>query len=205
MPSPLVLASASPRRAELLRRAGRAFTVFPVDCDERWRPGEAPVDYVARVAADKARFAAHRWQELEGSPALLLAADTTVWLDADAAPLGKPEGRDEARAMLRELCAGRPHQVTTACAFARSGPDEPAIVDAFAETTRVYMRHLDGARFAAFIADYLEHAAWADKAGAYAIQGRAAAIVERIEGSYTAVVGLPLAQVLAHLEQLEQP
>src|SRR5690606_33723593 len=112
----------------------------------------------------------------------------------------KPNDREDAAAMLRALTRGRPHRVTTACAFARGG-STPTIVAELAETTIVHMRELDEARFVAFIDAYLDAGDWTDKAGGYAIQGRAAGLVERIEGSYTSVVGLPLAQVLARLDR----
>jgi septum formation protein len=197
VPPLLVLASASPRRAELLRSAGLAFSVRPVDCDETWHPGESPITYVNRVAAAKAMAGA----ALDDLPrdALILAADTTVWLDEDAEPLAKPNDRAHATAMLRALTRGRPHSVSTACAFAR--PDD-SLVATLTETTRVHMRSLSDAQFQEWIKPYLDAGDWADKAGAYAIQGRAAALVLAIEGSYTSVVGLPLAQVVAQLEQL---
>ena len=194
----LVLASASPRRAELLRSAGLEFDVRPAEIDESWRPGENPLAYVERVAQAKALAAAALAPP--GEAALILAADTTVWLDADAEPLAKPRDRDHAAQMLRALTRGAPHRVTTACVFARAGHDAPAA--RVTETTLVRMRALSDRQFEAFIGPYLDAAAWSDKAGAYAIQGRAAGLVEAIEGSYTAVVGLPLAQVLATLEQL---
>ena len=198
---PLVLASASPRRAELLRSAGQAFTVRPVDCDESWRAGETALAYVERVAAAKADAACSLPELAElASPPLILTADTTVWLDADHEPLAKPRDREHASAMLRALTRGRPHQVSTACAFARPGATR--LLASFTQTTRVHMRALSDPQFAAWIGSYLEHAQWRDKAGAYAIQGRAAALVESIEGSYTNVVGLPLAQVIAQLEVL---
>lgn len=192
----LVLASASPRRAELLRSAGLAFIVRPVDCDESWRSGESPIDYVERVAKAKALAGA----ALDDLPAdaVILAADTTVWLDSDAEPLAKPIDRAHATAMLRSLTRGRAHSVSTACAFAGSG----GLTSSFVVTTRVHMRSLSDAQFDAFIHAYLDAGDWVDKAGAYAIQGRAAALVEHLDGSYTAVVGLPLAQVVAHLETL---
>lgn len=197
VPPLLVLASASPRRAELLRSAGLEFIVRPVDCDESWRAGESPLTYVDRVAAAKAKAGA----ALDDLPrdALILAADTTVWLDDDAEPLAKPNDRVHATAMLRALTRGRAHSVSTACAFARPGG---SLVAALTETTRVHMRSLSDPQFDVFIGPYLDAGDWADKAGAYAIQGRAAALVEAIEGSYTSVVGLPLAQVVAQLEQL---
>lgn len=199
MPAPLVLASASPRRAELLRSAGVEFIVRPVDCDESWHAGESPVAYVERVAAAKADAAAKLDEWLVGT--LILAADTTVWLDETSEPLAKPRDRAHAGEMLRALTSGRPHFVSTACAFARVGA-QPAVIATLTETTRVHMRRLSDAAFARFIDPYLDASDWTDKAGAYAIQGRAAMLVEAIEGSYTTVVGLPLAQVVARLEEL---
>nr|WP_217910146.1 Maf family protein [Pseudenhygromyxa sp. WMMC2535] len=215
----MILASASPRRAELLTMAGLRFEQQPVDCDERWRPGEAPVDYARRVASAKLELAVAKL-ELErafasGStsastsasgptevPLVLLSADTTVWLDVARAPLGKPRDRDDARAMLRELCAGRPHEVTTACAIARRDPGRPELWRReLVETTTVHMRELVGPAFDEFIEPHLDAGEWTDKAGGYAIQGRAAALVTRIDGSYTSVVGLPLAQVVDALAQ----
>ncbi len=195
----LVLASASPRRAELLRGAGLSFIVRPVDCDETWHAGESPVAYVQRVAAAKATAGA----ALVDLPpdCLILAADTTVWLDEDTEPLAKPSDRTHATAMLRALTRGRAHQVSTACAFARAGA---GLIHGFVETTRVRMRALSDAEFDTFIPAYLDAGDWVDKAGAYAIQGRAASLVEAIEGSYTGVVGLPLAQVVAQLERLDR-
>lgn len=197
----LVLASASPRRAALLRTAGIEFRVHPVDVDESWRSGEHPLAYVERVAAAKATAAAAASAPPRADGTLVLAADTTVWLTGVDEPLAKPRDRAHAREMLRSLTRGEAHQVSTACVFARVGA-EPAIVAHLTETTSVRMRALSDARFDAFIETYLDEAAWADKAGAYAIQGRAAALVTGITGSYTAVVGLPLAQVVAKLEEL---
>ncbi len=197
----LILASASPRRLELLRSAGVEPRVMPVDADETWQIGERPLDYVLRVAQAKATLAASRVDE---DDALILAADTTVWIADDREPLGKPADPTEARAMLRVLTSGAPHFVTTACAFVRVGatasrtaiePIQPVI-----ETAEVTMRRLDDAAFERFIGPYLAAGDWHDKAGAYAIQGRAAGLVERIVGSYTTIVGLPLAQVLARLD-----
>jgi septum formation protein len=200
--SPLVLASASPRRAALLHGAGQAFTVCPVDCDETWRAGETALAYVERVAAAKAEAACSLDELTAMSPApLILTADTTVWLDDEGEPLAKPRDREHATTMLRALTRGRPHHVSTACVFARPGAN-PQLLARLTETTLVSMRTLSDQQFAAWIKPYLELAAWHDKAGAYAIQGRAAALVESIQGSYTNVVGLPLAQVVAQLEVL---
>ena len=217
MPAPaLVLASASPRRASLLRAAGLEFSIRPVDIDESWTRGEHPLAYVERVAAAKAEACAaagasgsavSTTDDALEPGTLVLAADTTVWLDGASEPLAKPRDRDHARAMIRSLTRGKAHQVTTACVFARvpapdAEPEASTMVALLSETTSVRMRTLSDAQFAAFIDDYLERAEWADKAGAYAIQGVAAALVTGITGSYTAVVGLPLAQVVAKLEEL---
>ena len=187
----LVLASASPRRADLLRTAGLHFTVAPVDGDERWLPSEAPAAYAARVARIKASLA------VPGHPgAVILAADTTVWITPDAPPIGKPADRNEAAATLRRL-AGGSHFVTTAFAVA----DARAATVTWLErqvTTRVHMRALGADELTA----YLDADDWRDKAGGYGIQSRAAGIVTAIEGSYTAVVGLPLAEVVLALRGL---
>ncbi len=191
----LVLASASPRRADLLRSAGLEFRVHPVDCDERWHVGETPIAYAQRVATNKAAIAS---EQLVGQEVLVLAADTTVWLHDDREPLGKPADPAQARAMLRALTSGRPHRVTTACVFIRpSEPIEPVI-----ETAEVHMRTFSEPAFEHFIGPYLAAGEWTDKAGGYAIQGLAAGLVERIVGSYTTIVGLPLAQVLVRLDEV---
>ena len=188
----LVLASASPRRADLLRAAGLRFTVAPVACDERWLPGEAPAAYAARVAHEKATLA------VPAHPgAVILAADTTVWTDPGSPPIGKPADRAEAAGILRML-AGRSHFVTTA--FAIADTRGPSVAWQRREvTTRVHMRPIPGDELEA----YLDADDWRDKAGGYGIQSRAAGIVTAIEGSYTAVVGLPLAEVVVALRALE--
>lgn len=186
-----MLASASSRRAALLGDAGVAFTVAPTAVDERVHPDEGAIDYVRRIALDKVRAAAavHR-------DAIVLAADTVVWQPPDGPPIGKPRDREHARALLRSLCGAPPHAVTTVWALARPG----AAPELHEETTRVWMRPIDDDELEALLAGD----EWRDKAGGYAIQGRAAAIVSRIEGSYTNVVGLPLAQVLARLRELAE-
>lgn len=189
----LVLASRSPRRAELLRSAEIEFTVaLSIDVDEAWKKGETPVQYARRVARAKAESAADHVDD-----ALVLAADTTVWTHENAEPLGKPTDRDDARRMLTLLTRGREHFVTTAFVLLDTrAPDQASVAH---ETTKVSMRRLnsDG------IDNYLDTGEWNDKAGAYAIQGHAAGLVSSIEGSYTNVVGLPLAQVLEALEAFE--
>lgn len=182
----LVLASASPRRRELLSRLGLSLLVSPVEIDETPAPGERPADYVRRVAGEKCDAAL---AALAGASAALpvLAADTTVIVDAEI--LGKPAGPDDARRMLARL-AGRRHDVTTAYRV-RFG----ARMVERAVTTAVSFRALQPAEIDA----YLASREWEGKAGGYAVQGIAAAFVTDLRGSHTNVIGLPLAEVLADL------
>jgi len=184
----LILASASPRRRELLARVGIAFDVRPADIDESERPGEAPRAYVLRVARAKAMALAAGTDDL-----VVLAADTTVTIDD--AILAKAADGDEAAAMLRRL-SGRTHQVLTAFAIARGARVIEDVV-----TTHVTMIAMDEAT----IADYVACGEWRGKAGAYAVQGIAAALVANIAGSITNVVGLPLVEVLAGLRAIGGP
>ena len=190
-PAALLLASRSPRRAELLRTLGVAFRVIDVEVDETTRVGEAPVDYVRRLARDKAVAG----QAVAGDASLpVLAADTTVVLDG--AILGKPLDDADARAMLARL-AGRTHEVLTGVAVidARGWLDDAVVA------TRVSFRALSPAEIAAYVASGEP----ADKAGAYGIQGLGGALVERIDGSYSNVVGLPLVETLALLDAAGVP
>jgi septum formation protein len=179
----LVLASASPRRRSLLASAGVAVAaVRPADIDERRRPGEEPVAYATRLALEKAQKALdhHHW---------VLAADTIVQLGDDV--LGKPESRDDAHAMLRRL-AGRTHLVTTAWALAAPGGTE---LRSGSSTTAVTFRALTDGE----IAGYLDLGESMDKAGAYGAQAHGVTLIDRIEGSLTTVIGLPVPQVLQAL------
>ena len=184
----LILASASPRRAQLLTAAGIRFEVQAADVDETPIKDEAPEAYVQRLALEKARAVAERYAapaSPHGSvPAcLVLGADTTVVVDGCI--LAKPEDAVEARQMLERL-AGRAHQVLTGVALA--GPAEPAVAVA---STAVWFAPMTSED----IAWYIETDEWRDKAGAYGIQGRISRFVARVEGSYTNVVGLPVALV----------
>ena len=181
----LYLASRSPRRAEGLRLLGVDFRLVDVEVDEDPRAGEAPADYVRRVAEAKAR--AGTGQLPDG--ALVLAADTTVCIDGEI--LGKPRDAAEGEAMLSRL-SGRWHEVYTAVVV---GTREARAIELV--RTRVEFVTLD----AATIAAYWASGEPADKAGAYGIQGLGGALVRRIDGSYGAVVGLPLAETVALLEQ----
>lgn len=188
---PLILASGSPRRAELLARAGYRFEVVPPDIDERRQAGEAPRDYVARLAAEKAAAVAPRYPER-----VVLAADTTVVVDSTV--LGKPRDPDDAAGMLRRL-SGRAHDVLTGVAVRRGGASASAV-----EQTSVHLADLDEA----LIGWYVATGEPSDKAGAYGVQGIASRFVTRVEGSYSNVVGLPLALVdrlLARLTGGDEP
>jgi septum formation protein len=192
----LVLASASPRRADLLAQAGLTFEVRATGVDERPLANEAAVEHARRIAAAKVEAAASALRTT--ASAVILAADTVVWQPPDGPPLGKPDDRSHATAMLRALTRSEagPHCVTTAWAIARAH----ASTEVHDETTRVWMRPVDADELEA----YLDCNEWCDKAGGYGIQGRAGAFVSRIEGSYTNVVGLPLAQVVSRLRALKR-
>jgi len=195
----LVLASASPRRRELLAQAGYTFEVRPADLPEDPRPGEEPVAYVVRLAREKAEaiYRALAGQEsgaklIDGRGLAVLGADTTVVVDGEI--LGKPQNAADAARMLRML-SGRTHRVITGVALATAEGTEVA-----AEVTAVRFVGLADEEIAAYVATGEPM----DKAGAYAIQGRAARWIPRIEGCYFNVVGLPLALVTAMLEGHKQ-
>jgi septum formation protein len=185
--TPLILASASPRRADLLRLLGHPFQVFRPDVDEAIHPGELPVAAVRRLAKDKAAAGHRAFPE-----AIVVAADTLVAVDGE--PIGKPVDSGDAERMLRRL-SGRSHQVFTG--FAVWGPRSPQPMVSAAETA-VQFRTLGEAE----IAGYAASAEALDKAGGYAIQGRAATFVRRVEGSYTNVVGLPMGELCELLAQV---
>jgi septum formation protein len=182
----LHLASRSPRRAELLRLVGVEFVLVDVEVDESQHAGEAPADYVLRVASDKARAGG----EHLAPGAVVLAADTTVTVDGEI--FGKPSDEDDARRMLTRL-SGRWHEVMTAVVVGVDGRHHCEVV-----RTRVEFRALDDATIAA----YWHSGEPADKAGAYGIQGLGGALVKRIDGSYGAVVGLPLCETVTLLERV---
>ena len=203
----LILASASPRRAELLRAAGYEFEVVAATIDESIRPGESPAMYVRRLAADKSAWAqagttkaaphvrtgtaeaARHGRELfvgprfSGAERIVLGADTAVVVDGEI--LGKPRDDEDAARMLRRL-SGMRHEVLTGVSL-RQGASEVGRV----ETTAVSFRAL----LEEDIAWYVASGEGRDKAGAYAIQGLASRFIPRIEGSYSNVVGLPVACV----------
>lgn len=184
----IYLASASPRRQELLRQIGLGFEAMPSDLDEVPQPGERPADYVLRVARDKARHVAARMQEQASHP--VLGADTEVVLDGEI--LGKPRDRGHGLDMLRRL-SGRTHEVLSGVCVVHGEREYTAL-----SVSRVTFRPLTAAEIAA----YWDTGEPADKAGAYAIQGRAAAFIERLEGSYSGVMGLPLYELAGILREL---
>jgi len=178
----LVLASASPRRQELLRNAGIDFVVQPAHVNEDQLPNEAPLDYVSRLARDKARavFKPGAW---------VLGADTTVVVDNQL--LAKPAGAADAARMLR-LLSGRTHEVITGVHLLGPNTD-----DGRTETTRVTFDRLTEPE----IQMYIAHGEPMDKAGAYAIQGIASRWITRLEGCYFNVVGLPVPLVYRMLRR----
>jgi septum formation protein len=184
----IVLASASPRRAELLRAAGIEFDVMPAHLDETAHAEEAPDVYVRRIADEKARAIAARVTNR-----VVLAADTTVVVNG--AMLAKPDDDEDAKRMLR-LLSGRVHEVLTAVALHR-GPRLSAPHVAISRTTVEFATLSEEE-----IAWYVSTGEPRDKAGAYAIQGYASRFVTRIAGSYSNVVGLPIALVYEMLEAL---
>jgi len=176
----LVLASASPRRRELLAELGEPFEIRPADADERPLPGEKPEAMVIRLALAKARAAA-------GEGEVALGADTVVALGDEI--FGKPASADEASAMLGRL-SGRVHDVWTGVALVERERERHR-ERACAERSRVAFRALDAEEIAAYVASGEP----LDRAGAYAIQGGAAGFVESLEGSWSNVVGLPVERV----------
>jgi septum formation protein len=188
----LVLASASPRRRELLGQLGLAFDVSAADIDETPHQGEAAPAYVLRLAREKARTVATR-----NPGAWVLAADTTVVLGEEL--LGKPRDEAEVRDMMGRL-SGRTHEVQTGVALAGPG-GEPSGEHSMVVRTRVTFRPLSAGE----IAWYASTGESLDKAGGYAIQGKGGFLVAGIEGSPTNVIGLPLGETLELLARAGVP
>ncbi len=187
-PASFVLASASPRRRELLGQLGLRFTVDAPDVDETVRPGEAPRDYVERIARAKAATVAARQHGLP-----VLSADTSVVVDDEV--LGKPENDTHARAMLARL-SGREHRVLTGVALEGHATRSFTLVE-----TVVTFRSLTPAE----IDWYVATGEGSDKAGGYASQARAASFILSMQGSATNVIGLPLSEALQLLVQAGVP
>jgi septum formation protein len=193
----IYLASRSPRRRELLAQIGVRFeTVLlredlrrGIDVDETPHDGEAPEQYALRVASSKAEVAAHFVGRRNFAARPVLAADTTVVCENSI--IGKPANADEAEQILATL-SGRHHDVITAVAVAGAGRIEYAL-----SRSRVWFREIDAAE----IRRYVNTGESADKAGAYAVQGRAAVFISRIEGSFSGIMGLPLAETATLLQR----
>lgn len=183
-PPPIILASQSPRRAELIARLELSFDVLPADIDESYLSHETPPDHAERLAREKAEAIARSHPH-----ALVVGSDTIVVVDGDV--LGKPRDRDHAIEMLMRL-SGREHEVCTGVAVARGGRVESGL-----ERVRVRFRAIDRRLCEAYV-DTREPM---DKAGAYGIQGFGSAIVEGIEGDYFAVMGLPVVRMLGLFER----
>jgi septum formation protein len=184
----LILASSSPRRAEILRNAGLSFSILSSAIDETPAPGESPAELVRRLSKAKAELVAARTV----GPAIVIAADTVVVLEGQI--FGKPRSADDARQMLERL-SGRTHSVITGVALLRLPDTESR---EFVETTLVHFDRLSAEEITHYLATEEPH----DKAGAYAMQGRAGRYIPRIEGCYFNVVGLPLAHVFSALHEL---
>ena len=182
-----ILASNSPRRRDLLRQIGASFTVAPADVDERILAGETAEHYAVRVAREKARVAAGRI-----AAGVILAADTVVVLDGDI--MGKPLDARDAERMLLKL-SGTAHDVITAVALLDAASGRESVKTA---TTRVWFQPLSAAEITAYIATGEP----LDKAGAYGIQEKGALFVEKIEGCYCNVVGLPLSLLAGMLKEI---
>ncbi|WP_137974957.1 nucleoside triphosphate pyrophosphatase [Pseudomonas sp. F(2018)] len=187
----LHLASGSPRRRELLAQIGVSFVTLSASIDETALPDEPAERYVERLAREKAQAGLAALEQAQ--TAVVLGADTSVVLDGRI--LGKPENRAEALATLAAL-SGREHQVLTAVALASAGRIESLVV-----TSRVRFRPLRAGEAEA----YWDTGEPCDKAGSYGIQGLAAVFVSQIEGSYSAVVGLPLCETAQLLEEFGIP
>ena len=187
----IALASASPRRAEILRNAGIPFAILPGSIDETYLPGEQAHEYVLRLAREKSCAAARTLGEMS-EPAIVIAADTTVAFGNEI--LGKPTSAEDARRMLRMLC-GHTHAVLTGLSVGRL----PGSVEISAvETTRVTFLPLSEDD----ISQYISTGEPFDKAGAYGIQGIGGRYIERIEGCYFNVMGLPLSRLWRMLLEL---
>jgi septum formation protein len=181
----LALGSGSPRRREMLAMLGVPFVVFAADADETRHPDEAPLVYVERIAL--AKLDAVRRLDLGGARGVLVA--DTIVVAPDGGVLGKPRDDEEARSMLGRL-SGATHEVSTR--FVLASREAAAPLHAQTVTTKVTFRAMTTAE----IAGYVAGGEGRDKAGAYAVQGRGAIFVARIDGSFTGVVGLPLCELV---------
>lgn len=190
----IILASTSPRRVELLRHAGVEFTQFAPKTEETVRRGESPRLMVKRLAREKADAVAATLRA--GHPSsIIISADTTVVAPGGQSVLNKPEDFDHAVRMLKKLC-GQTHEVLTGYCITLVRPDGTRKTHTRLVSSKVMLRKLKTSQIHAYVATGEPM----DKAGAYGAQGLGMVLVERITGSYTNVVGLPMAQLLQDLE-----
>jgi septum formation protein len=187
----LILGSGSPRRRDIVSALGLPFQVLAADIDEDQRPGEAPLDYLARIVVEKLSGVRKRLNGVKH--AAVLVADTTVVIDGDV--LGKPSDVEDAVRLFSRI-AGRVHTVYTRYAIGLPGEPGPRVERTVA--TQVQMRTADSAEIRAYAAT----GEGLDKAGAYAAQGVGTFFIERVEGSYSNVIGLPACELLTDLRAL---
>lgn len=196
----MILASQSPRRQQLLEEAGYTLTIKPANIDETAKPHEDPRALVVRLATQKARhceellLATAADTPAHACPEPILAADTVVWTQ-DAHILGKPHSKAEAAAMLREL-SGTKHYVSSGVAIIADG-----VLHTLCETCTVYFYPLTESQIAQYVASTEPY----DKAGAYGIQGHARLFIEKIDGDFYTVMGLPIARCVQLLSKLGYP
>jgi septum formation protein len=183
--APLILASASPRRQELLQSAGLKFKIIPAHVNENSLAGESPRQHVQRLASDKAMVIAKKYPE-----AWVLGADTIVVIDGIV--LGKPESKTQARKMLRKL-SGREHKVFTGFTIAHVAAEiyRTKVIQSAVQFKTIHPEEMEW---------YVASDEPYDKAGGYAVQGQGAYFIRSIRGSYTNVIGLPLCEVLEELQ-----
>ncbi len=189
--TPIVLASSSPRRREILDRLGLRHEVMPPQVAEHWKENEKPSDFALRIARDKAETVAKAVAD-RTPPPLIIAADTVVVIDGQ--PLGKPANDEEARRMLASA-SGRDHLVLTGWIVL---PTDGSCERSGVETTRVWFKELRSSE----IEGYVATGEGKDKAGSYGVQGLGCFLVEKIEGSYENVVGLPACPLVEALQQM---
>ena len=184
---PFILASASPRREELLRSVGLKFKILPASVNEDYIDGETPRQHVRRLSQDKARALAHKYPD-----AWVLGADTIVVIDNLI--LGKPQNKTQARQMLERL-SGREHKVFTGFTLARTSAQvaKTKVIQSAVKFKPISTEEMEW---------YISCDEPYDKAGGYAVQGKGAYFIQAIRGSYTNVIGLPLCEVLEELKKL---
>lgn len=195
IPAPIVLASTSPRRIDLMNQIGLRVTIIPPQLDETAKKGEKPKQLVKRLAYEKALSIKTEALKKQGS-CLILAADTIVVSPSGQEILGKPKHKNDARRML-QILSGKTHQVLTGYCWLKVHPKKPDQKVTQLVQSKVKMRPISPKA----ITQYVSTGEPMDKAGSYAAQGLGMSLIESIEGSYANVIGLPISQVLQNLEK----